>query len=145
MPGRVNRTEEEFSMSDQSPIETIYREDCEFYRHQDGLMWGRFQTAAVVEGAILYLIYSDNFKNVGGIERWLLVCAGAVLVFLICLLSLKDRSDGTRHIERIKQFENNKNQPLSTRRWPTGTGFLLMLCAVILMNAFNIRLLFMLW
>jgi len=130
-------------MSDESTDnEAIYEQDCEFYRHQDGLMWGRFQTAAVIEGAILYLLYGGGPLNVIGMERRILLLAGAAIVFLVCLLSYKDRSDAARHLARIRQFETSR--PLSHSRL-AGTGFGIMLFAILLINLFNCWLLWNKW
>lgn len=117
----------------------IYDQDCDFYRHQDGLMWGRFQTAAVVEGGILYFLYgTTEFAKIDKIERCLLVFIGSLLVLVLCLLSLKDGSDAGRHLKRIKQFE--ESQPLPLGRGRVGSGYWLMLILIGIVNLGNIVL-----
>jgi hypothetical protein len=109
------------SVQDREPL--IYVQDCEFYRHQDVLMLGRFQTVAVTQGAMLYGLYELELRTG---DRRLLLGAGIVLSLLIILLTLKDGSDGRRHLVRIRRFESGL--PLERPRF-LGGGRRIMLAA----------------
>lgn len=111
----------------------IYQQDCEFYRYQDHLMWGRFQTAATVEGGLLYALYGLG-KPIPQPDRFVLQLAGDGLVLLICILSLKDASDAGRHLSRLRKFEGNT---LPSGSFPGGMGVKMMLVAIILINVAN--------
>ncbi len=115
----------------------IYQQDCEFYRHQDRLMWGRFQTAATVEAALLYAIFG---LEAGELNKWVFLLSGSVLVLVLCLLSLKDRSDAKRHLARIRGFE--KDHPLQAGTWPAWPGVDLMTVGIVIINAVNLYLVF---
>jgi len=54
----------------------IYDQDCQFYRYQDALMWGRFQTAATIEGAMLFGLYQSQHA-LPGLELKMLASAGS--------------------------------------------------------------------
>ena len=92
------------AMSDEIDVRAIvYSQDCEFYRYQDRLMWSRFQTAATIEAGILYGLY--RIPPLMSWEKVALSAMGLVLVFIICLLALKDQKDGVAHLLRMREFE----------------------------------------
>ena len=66
-------------------------------------MWSRFQTAAIIEGAMLYGLY--QIQHLGMWEKRVLVVIGTIFVALVCILSWKDRTDAAGHLKRIKEFE----------------------------------------
>ena len=113
----------------------VYEQECEFYRHQDNLMWGRFQTAATVKGALVGALFleSARLKNF----EPCLALAALVLVIALFLVPLKDGSDAQRHLDRIKEFESAS--PLRDSPWPKRSGYALMIAGfavLILINAF---------
>lgn len=132
--------------NDEERTRAIYDQDCEFYRYQDGLMWSRFQTAAVVEGALLYAVYGDQL-TLSVCERILLSLAGALLVFVLCMLSLKDNSDADRHIRRIRDFETRAKLrlPLPVPGFWVSKGSQLMTAGIVVVNAVNLILLVLLF
>jgi hypothetical protein len=97
-------------------IKKIYDQDCQFYRYQDDKMWSRFQTAALVEGGMLYALYQHQFL-LPRPERIVLAFCGSLIVFIICLLALKDQKDGSAHLDRLKGFEDQFNEFIP-RKWP---------------------------
>ena len=112
----------------------IYRQDCEFYRYQDRLKWSRFQTAATIEGAVLWAIFQ---LRLNGLESRSLMLFGFLLVFILCLLSLKDEVDSNSHEDRIKKFEKQQGQTFAPRKWPY-SGTFLMGASVIAVNVSNV-------
>lgn len=96
-------------------------------------MWGRFQTAATIEAALLLGWHTLPC----GVDRTILLCGGALLVLLVSVLALKDRSDASRHLRRIREFERDQRLPRS--RWPsTFSGSRLMLVAILVLNGVNL-------
>jgi hypothetical protein len=117
-------------------VEAIYSQHCDFYRHQDNMMWGRFQTASTVEAALI--VGLNTLKPEA--ERTFLLCAGAVLVFLISILAIKDSHDARRHLDMIKAYETA--HPLPESRWPSWlSGRVFMWVAVVILNLANAWLL----
>jgi len=115
----------------------IYKQDCGFYRYQDLMMWSRFQTAATVEAGFLYGVI--KVTEVSSDQLHVLMLAAAALVFLICVLSLKDHCDARRFLRRIKTFEEGINLPKSC--WPCWLrGSYLMVLAIVIINLVNIYL-----
>jgi hypothetical protein len=109
----------------------IYSQDCEFLRHQDELMWGRFQTAATVQAGLLAVLFLVEPQKLGRSRPYLLL-AGGLLVLALCLLSLKDYFDGQRHLDRIKAFERAHLLPKS--RWKSrvkGVHLMFAACAIL--------------
>ena len=66
---------------DQTRERAIYDQNCQWYRYQDTLMWGRFQTVAAIEGAMLYGLYQIKLPNM---EKRALVIVGSILVGILC-------------------------------------------------------------
>lgn len=120
----------------------IYEQDCEFVRHQDSLMWGRFQTAATVEGGLLVGLFALDYPGLGDAAKWFVVGA-TVVVAIISLLSLKDASDTRRHLARLAEFE--ASWPLPGSRWPKRSGFILMCSAIAVLFVTNVVLLCHYW
>ncbi len=116
-----------------STNETVYAQDCEFVRYQDGLMWSRFQTMAAIEAAILYGQYEA--RSLVGLDKLVLLSIGAVLVFLCCLLAFINRRVSLKHLERVKDFEKGVHiEPFNSQKW---AGAFLWTVAVVL-NGCNI-------
>jgi hypothetical protein len=126
-------------MSDERDTKkAIYDQDCQFYRYQDGLMWGRFKIAATVEGAVLYGLY--QVQGLLLLEKRVFAIFGAVLVLLICLVSLKDQNDSLGHLARIKIFE--REHPFKPHKpFLSGAGTVLMWLAIIMLNMLNVGVL----
>ena len=93
----------------------IYNQDGEFYRYQDQLRWGRFQTIIVLEGAWLAALFGDLISStIGPTGELAIVIFGFLLVFILCVLSLKDEVDANRHMDRLSTFERKFwHRPLS--------------------------------
>ena len=120
----------------------IYDQDCEFYRYQDGLMWSRFQTASLIEGAVLAGLYQTGL---GQFEQRGLMIFGFLLVLVVCLLSLKDQNDAYSHLDRVMKFEK-LGASFASRRWPRFlSGRMLMLAGIVLINIFNTVILINKW
>jgi hypothetical protein len=130
-------------------IHVLYEQDCEFYRYQDSLRWSRYQTAALVEGALLYGLY--NLPHATLWELRLLMIAGFLLVLIVSLLSLKDTKDANSHLNRIKSYEKELGDAYQFKNFIAKDfdnlpqGKYLMLAAVTLINLFNLALIFMKW
>ena len=116
---KTNLSKDIQSQSEQRTIE-IYKQDSEFYRHQDKLTWSRFQTAAIIESGLLFARFSESsmslFKNapplLGGQIFLLIVITGAALLTQIVFsISLKDHVEADRHLARIRLFENDNLHP----------------------------------
>lgn len=97
----------------------IYKQDLESLRYQDHLMWGRFQTATVVEGALLASLYGASGLEVGE-DKPFLVLAGGLVVAAICSLAIKDSLDSSRHLLRIKELERETPLPRAAVPWVPG-------------------------
>lgn len=119
----------------------IYDQDCQFYRYQDGKKWSRFQTAALIEGAMLYGLFGPT--TTGILEKRLLLIVGTLLVAISCAVSFKDQSDGDSYLDRIKDFEV-ATAPFRPRvRFRVGTY--LMSVAIILLVAVDLVLIETRW
>ncbi len=123
----------------------IYKQDCEFYRHQDRLMWSRFRTAAIIEVVLLVSRFSTLVENAlqrhvpllgGPILILNMVVASALLVLVMFSISLKDLEDSRRHLKRIRAFESNT--PLSDHAPLTPSRSSLMFTGIIIVNIVNI-------
>lgn len=123
----------------------IYKQDCEFYRHQDGLMWSRFRTAAIIEAALLFSRFSTIVENAlqrhipllgGPILILNMVVAAALLVLVLFSVSLRDLENSRRHLKRIREFEINN--PLSGHAPLTPARSSLMFAGIIIVNIVNI-------
>ncbi len=123
----------------------IYKQDCEFYRHQDKMMWSRFQTAATIEAALLFSRFSTLVESAlqrhvpflgGPILLLNMVVATALLVLVLFSVSLKDLEDSRRHLKRIRDFE--LNTPLSNHAPLTPARATLMFTGIIVVNIVNI-------
>ena len=130
-------------MSDKFEVnKTIYEQDCEFYRYQDRLKWSRFQTVAIIEGAVLYGIYKIS------VDCWdqrIFMIFGFLLILIVSLITLKDDSDASSHMDRIKKFENLFN-PFVPRKWPCFlSGKVTIWVGIIVINVFNMIVLFRKW
>lgn len=88
--------------NDFSKEKAIYDQNCQWYRYQDGLMWGRFQTAATIEAAMLYGIYQVKLPL---LEKKALVLFGSVLILIVSLIALVDGYYASGHLDQIKKFE----------------------------------------
>ncbi len=121
----------------------IYAQDCEFYRHHDKLKWSRFQTLAVVEGALLFALHQwclDTAAN-----RVLMVF-GFLMVLIICLLALKDENDENGHERRLMKFEKDCEVPFKRVSFPPiPSGTVLMWIGIVLINVFNILVVIKKW
>ncbi|HEX3666179.1 MAG TPA: hypothetical protein VHU23_13225 [Rhizomicrobium sp.] len=93
----------------------VYHQDCEFYRHLDKSKWGRFQTASVAQGAVVYAVFEIN--KFSSVERLWIAVGGAVFVLTICAIAMVDARDAGIYLSRIIAFE----QP--TVRWPAKSQF----------------------
>ena len=130
-------------MEDQKNInETIYSQDCEFYRYQDQLKWSRFQTAAVVEGAVFTGIYKLQLLSH---ELRIFMITGFFLVLILLLLSWKDMLNAESHIDRIRTYENNYMKLYSKKLWGIIKGKHLMIVAILVINILNIITLKIKW
>ena len=123
----------------------IYKQDCEFYRHQDRLMWSRLRTAAIIEAVLLFSRFSTLVENalqrhvplLGGPLLLLnMVVAAALLVLVLFSVSLKDLEDSRRHLRRIREFE--LNNPLSDHPPLTPARSTLIFTGIIIVNIVNI-------
>jgi hypothetical protein len=128
-------------IKDPLPAE-IYEQDCQFARHQDSLMWGRFQTAATIEGGLLAGLYALDPPGLGDQARWF-VLGATVLMAILSALSIKDACDARRHLNRLQQFESQ--WPLRDSRWPPHSGFVLMCLAIATLTIVNAVLLYHYW
>lgn len=116
---------------------SIYEQDCEFYRYQDRLKWSRFQTAATIEGAVLFALYQAT-PRLCKPEQRVLMLFGFVLVLIICLLSLKDEKDANSHEDRMKKFEMVGEPFVRQKGLPFVSGTFLMRTSIVLLNLFNV-------
>ena len=123
----------------------IYKQDCEFYRHQDRLGWSRFRTAIAIEGGLLLARLSTMMTNPfqhyaplldGPLLMLTLTTAAAVMTLVFFSLSLKDRVDARRHLKRIKEFEKGNPLTEETRFIVSGTN--LMLTVIIAVSVVNV-------
>ena len=123
----------------------VYKQDCEFYRHQDGLMWSRFRTAVIVEAVLLFSRFSTYAENalqrhvpvLGGPLLLLnMVVAAALLVLVLFSISLKDLEDSRRHLKRIREFEHNN--ALTDHAPFTPARSTLLFAGIIVVNIVNI-------
>ena len=115
----------------------IYDQDCQSWRHQDNLTWGRFLTAATIEAGMLYGLYQTQIVP---LEKMLLALFGGTLVFLVGLLSLKDNVDARGHLKRAALVESSI-APWKPEPWFGPRGTTLLRTAVVLINVANLILL----
>ena len=95
----------------------IYEKDCEFYKYHDELKWNRFQTAALIEGGILYAIYNLKIENH---EKLIMLVIGTLIIFLIYLLFLRSEVLAYDFLNRIILFEKEWNIKFEKKKskWP---------------------------
>jgi hypothetical protein len=110
----------------------IYDQNCQWYRYQDALAWGRFQTIAAVEGGMLYGLYQTRIPS---LERHGLVVLGLLLIAIISRIALIDGHYASEHLKKIKEFEG-----YSLKRPKGPRGGILMLSALSLINILNLAL-----
>lgn len=110
----------------------IYDQNCQWYRFQATLMWGRFQTMAAVEGGMLYGLYQTKIPS---LEKKGLVIFGFLLVAIVSRIAMIDGHYASEHLNRIKEFDG-----LSLNRAKGPRGTTLMLWALILLNILNLSL-----
>ena len=122
-----------------SERQTIYEQDCEFYRYQDGLMWSRLKTAVVVEAALLYAVYDLAVKV--ALERAILVTATAMLVGLVFWIAFRDAAIGSVHLARIRRFE--RDEPFGSTKGLKGLR--LMQIAMLIVLTIDVGLVFKVW
>ncbi len=113
----------------------VYEQDCEFARYHDGLMWGRFGTAAAIEAAILYGRFQVGFLPVA-YQKAFLIC-GAVLVFLCCVLTFVNRGFSKMHLRRVKEAEE-KSGVRFDREQPYLPAEIFLWPAAIILNVSNV-------
>lgn len=123
----------------------IYKQDCQFYRHQDRLMWSRFRTAAIIEAVLLFSRFSTLVENAlqrhvpllgGPILLLNMVVAAALLVLVLFSVSLKDLEDSRRHLKRIREFE--LSTPLLEHAPLTPARSTLIFTGILIVNIVNI-------
>jgi len=117
---------------DQTRERAIYDQNCQWYRYQDTLMWGRFQTVAAIEGAMLYGLYQIKLPNM---EKRALVIVGSILVGILCRVAIIDGNFASGHLQKIKEYEG-----YSLQRLKGPTGGQLMVMAIGLLTILNILL-----
>lgn len=110
----------------------IYEQDGHFYRYRDGLMWGRFQTAATLEAALLYGLYVP--PHVENFEKVMLTLFVTAIIAIVFRLAHKDAVDCMSHLDRIADYESVA--PYRRPKWwgPHGYG-LTRLAMVIIFSA----------
>src|SRR5262252_7038501 len=119
----------------------ILQAHWENFRYQDELRWSRTKTLALIEGAMLAALSEG--------ARWMqeapFVVAGTLLVFLMSLLALKDATDADYHAGQAIDMQVELGHP---RRVFAGfvernlKGGVLFAAALLLLNAFNVYLIF---
>jgi hypothetical protein len=123
----------------------IYKQDSEFCRHQANLTWSRFQTAAIIEAALLLARFSGSslslFKNAppllgGQIFLLILITGAAILALIFFSISLKDHAEANRHLARIRLFEND--YPLPSQKYFVFSSSLLMFIAMVVIAVVNV-------
>ncbi len=120
----------------------IYQKDRESYIHQNKLKWSRFQTISALEAAIFYALY--NFK-LANLDRQIFMIFGALLVFIVCLLCIRDRLDARLFLKRILKYERRK-KPFDVPLWGRiFSGNSLALASIILINCFNLLMIIIHW
>ncbi|HEX3666158.1 MAG TPA: hypothetical protein VHU23_13115 [Rhizomicrobium sp.] len=114
--------------------EDVYQQDCENYRYQDRSKWSRFQTASVVQGAVVYAVFALN--KLSSIERVGVAIAGALFVLTICGLAWKDGLDAGIYLDRMIAYERSRHA-----HWKGGRakwGKRLLFVQITLVALFNI-------
>jgi hypothetical protein len=96
-----------------------------------------------VQGVLLYGLFSQGLC-LSTSERRLLLIAATILVILVSLLSLKDRSDAKRHLCRLHNAEES-HPKLRGSRWPVGSGYFLMCAAIVVLIVADALLLCWRW
>ena len=119
---KTNSTKDIQTQLDQRRIE-IYKQDSEYYRHQETLSWGRFRAAVIIEGALLITRFSESSMSTlksappvlgGQIFLLILITGAAILTQILFSISLKDHVEADRHMTRIRLFENDNPHPVHT-------------------------------
>jgi hypothetical protein len=110
----------------------IYDQNCQWFRYQDTLRWGRFQTMAAIEGGMLYGLYQTTVLC---FEKRALVIFGSLLIMIISRIAMIDGHYATEHLRKIKEFEG---YVLKRPKGPRGGT--LMLSAMILLTVVNLAL-----
>ncbi len=114
----------------------IYQQDCESLRYQDKLFWSRFQTLVAIEGAALGVILT---KTIEGHPAIILAFGNLLLVVLISLLALKDRTHSKDFLARMRKYEENKVDEIKSKVLPIN-GFIFTVIVSVLLLALNIYL-----
>jgi len=92
----------------------VYQQDCESFRYQDKLLWSRFQTLSVIEGAVAGTVLLSGIK---GIPAIIIAFVGLIVVFLICVLAYKDHGDSKLFTTRLSKFERDSGaDPIEPKR-----------------------------
>lgn len=112
----------------------IYDQDCNFYRYQDGLRWGRFKVATTIEAAFLYAGY--NVDGLSDLQRLVVVFFGVLLVSLLIFASNRDAVNSNAHLDRMKIFEN-EIRPYKKNNGNSVSGKNLVMCTSWLIAIFN--------
>ena len=138
---RTDRFDDKISRASEEEKQ-IFDRDSKFFLYQDGLMWTRFQTAAVIEGAMLYGLYQLT-PHLQRPDKIALVLCGSGLVLIIGILALKDNSDALGHLDRIRQFEDRFGRPFVWRSWPRSLrGIVLVRIMIGIMVGLNLWLIY---
>ena len=121
----------------------VYKQAHECYQYQDQLKWSRFKTLSVVEGALLVAVGKGEFDQA---ELRTFMVFASLLVLILCILSARDRVDARVYLSRIKEYEQNEGFKFPVPTWAKlVTGWHLMVCAMVLINVFNLILLLNKW
>lgn len=116
----------------------IYQQDCESFRYQDKLLWSRFQTLSVVEGAVASALFIAKIEHIAGI---LTAFVGLLVVFLFCVIAYKDHKDSKLFINRIMNFEQSpKASRIDPKRVLGMNAGIAILVIFAILLAFNIYL-----
>jgi len=114
--------------------EEIYRQDCENYRYQDRSKWSRFQTASVVQGAVVYAVFEINRFSLP--ERFWIAVGWALFVLTICGLAWKDGIDAGIYLDRMIVVERQEDVQWQGGRFKIGK--LLLSVQIAIVFAFNL-------
>ncbi len=87
------------------PIEEpeIYQQDAEFTRYQDALRWSRFNTAALLQAGLVYVLWAVRPQWIISV---LVATGGLFLTVLLGLVAIKDEYDCQYHLDRIRKQED---------------------------------------
>jgi hypothetical protein len=102
----VSQEDEQPCHPDRFEVEKVlHAQDAEFYRYQDKQRWSRFQTTMVLEGAWLLALFQTKVQ-LNSVELTACGVFGFLIIFIPCLLSLKDEIDANRHLNRLGHIED---------------------------------------